>query len=167
MGEMSNRFAVLMARMAKSDADLFRTIGEQNASIRQMVDDLAVAESNQRSLNGISQLVTAGLLPSELCDVKELKARFGKLVEAQTWVESQIGKAPKKPTWAVIEQTCREGAWPVASRTKASSSKGLTAAELDQRLASFEQRLEQRLLGLEAMLRLIAEAVIRDQSVPE
>jgi hypothetical protein len=28
MGELSDRFADLMARMAKSDADLFRTIGE-------------------------------------------------------------------------------------------------------------------------------------------
>ena len=28
-----------MARMAKSDADLFRTIGGQNASVRQMVDE--------------------------------------------------------------------------------------------------------------------------------
>jgi len=44
MGELSDRFADLMARMAKSDADLFRTIGEQNASVRQMVDDLAPTE---------------------------------------------------------------------------------------------------------------------------
>jgi len=43
MSDLSERFAELMARMARSDADLFRTLGEQNASMRQMVDDLTNA----------------------------------------------------------------------------------------------------------------------------
>ena len=40
MGGLSDRFAELMARMANSDADLYRTFGEQNTSVRQLVDDL-------------------------------------------------------------------------------------------------------------------------------
>ena len=44
MGELSDRFAELMARMAKSDADLYRTIGEQNASVRKLVDEIVPTE---------------------------------------------------------------------------------------------------------------------------
>ena len=41
MGELSDRFGELMARMAKGDAELFRTVGEQNAAIRQLVEEEA------------------------------------------------------------------------------------------------------------------------------
>ena len=44
MAELSDRFAALMARMARSDAEMFRTIGEQNASVRQLVDELGHGE---------------------------------------------------------------------------------------------------------------------------
>jgi hypothetical protein len=162
MGEISSRFAELMARIAKSDSELFRTISEQNASIRQMVDNLAITQTNQPSLVEGEQLATTGLLPSELCEAKELKARFGKLVEAKIWIESQIGTAPGRLTWAIIEQTCRQGAWPVLSKAKTAAKKSLTADELDRRLTIFEQKLEKRLAGLEAMLQLIAEAIERN-----
>ena len=45
MADLSDRFAELMARMAKSDAELFRTIGEQNAGMRRMVKDLEAVDS--------------------------------------------------------------------------------------------------------------------------
>lgn len=162
MGELSDRFATLMARMAKSDAELFRTIGEQNASVRQMVDELATSEPAAAPTSAADALPAAALLPPEQCELKALKARFGKLPEAQSWLESQIGKAPKKPTWAVVEQTCRLGAWPVASsRSKTPAAKALTAPQLEEQLSQLEQRLEQRLQTMEAMLRLIAEAVVQ------
>ena len=119
MGELSDRFADLMARMAKSDADLFRTIGEQNASVRQMVDDLAPAAQDIAGAPANTALAPAALLPPEDCNPKALKARFGKVADAQSWIESQIGKAPKKATWLVIEQTCRSGAWPAAAKRAA------------------------------------------------
>ncbi|MFN5160741.1 MAG: hypothetical protein ACK5IA_02510 [Cyanobacteriota bacterium] len=163
MGELSDRFAELMARMAKSDADLFRTIGEQNASVRLMVSDLTAGDSQPTPTNTPGALPAAGLLPSEHCDLKALKGRFGKVAEAQIWVEAQIGKAPKKATWAVIEQTCRQGAWPVVSSGKASHPKALTAAEIEERLAGLEERLEQRLQTIESLLRFIAEAVMQNK----
>ena len=53
MAELSERFAELMARLSKSDAELFRTLGEQNASVRQMVEDLtgpaAAAATHRRA----------------------------------------------------------------------------------------------------------------------
>lgn len=163
MGELSDRFAELMARMAKSDAELFRTIGQQNASVRQMVEELALADSPPPASERAVSLPAAGLLPPEQCELKALKARFGKLAEAQSWLEAQIGQAPKKPTWAVIEQACRQGSWPVAARGKSTSSRALTAAEVDERLAGLEQRLQMRFQSLESLLRLIAEAVVRDR----
>lgn len=157
MGELSDRFAELMARMAKTDAELFRTIGEQNASVRQMVDDLAPANEGKGSLNSADALTPASLLPEEQCDQKALRARFGKVAEAQNWVENQIGKAPKKATWLVIEQTCRTGAWPVAGVKGSAASKGITTEQLDQRLTALETALNRRFDRLEQLLLMIAE----------
>jgi hypothetical protein len=163
MGELSDRFAELMARMAKSDAELFRTIGQQNASVRQMVDELTVIDAPPAASESAVLLPAAGLLPPDQCELKALKARFGKLADAQSWLEAQIGQAPKKPTWAVIEQTFRQGSWPVAAHGRSVSPKALTAAEVDERLAGLEQRLQMRLQSLESLLRLIAEAVVQDR----
>jgi hypothetical protein len=157
MGELSDRFAELMARMAKTDAELFRTIGEQNASVRQMVDDLVPANEEKGSLNSADALTPASLLPEEQCDQKVLRARFGKVAEAQNWVENQIGKAPKKATWLVIEQTCRTGAWPVAGMKGSAASKGITTEQLDQRLTALETALNRRFDRLEQLLLMIAE----------
>lgn len=158
MGELSDRFADLMARMAKSDADLFRTIGEQNASVRQMVDDLAPAAEDIAGARANTALAAAALLPPEDCNPKALKARFGKVADAQSWIESQIGKAPKKATWLVIEQTCRNGAWPAAAKRAAAAAKGVSAEQLEERLSALEASLSQRFDRLERLLLLLAEA---------
>jgi len=159
MGELSDRFAELMARMAKSDAELFRTIGEQNASVRQIADELvAIPEPAAKIDATTATLAPAGLLPAEQCDQKALKARFGKVAEAQAWVESQIGKAPKKPTWLVIEQTCRSGSWPLVAGRTTAASKGISSEQLDERLTALENKLTQRFDRLETMLLLLAEA---------
>jgi alkanesulfonate monooxygenase SsuD/methylene tetrahydromethanopterin reductase-like flavin-dependent oxidoreductase (luciferase family) len=165
MGELSDRFAELMARMAKSDADLFRTIGEQNDSVRQMVDDLAPAAEALGAPPVRVALAASALLPPEQCEPKALKARFGKAADAQSWIESQIGKAPKKPTWLVIEQTCRTGAWPASPKKAAISSKGVTPEQLEERLAALEERLMQRFDRLESLLLLLAESSER-QGLP-
>jgi hypothetical protein len=152
MGELSERFAELMARMAKSDADLFRTLGEQNASVRQMVDDLtATADQPQQESAAAGALSAASLLPPEECTLSSLKLRFRLAANAQAWAEERLGPAPKKPTWAVLEQTFRSGAWPAASKGQAKAS-AITAAQLDQRLMAMEQRLQERLSNLELLL---------------
>ncbi len=159
MGELSDRFAELMARMAKSDADLYRTIGEQNASVRQMVDDLVPPEASTAESDH-KALVASALLPAEECALPALKKRFGKVAEAQAWVEAQIGKAPKKPTWAVIEATCQSGSWPVKTTSSGSSrSKGLSEARFEQGLKALEDRLDQRLQRIEWMLALLTKAL--------
>ena len=159
MGELSDRFAELMARMAKSDADLYRTIGEQNASVRQMVDDL-VPPDETTSASAKAVLAASALLPAEECALPALKKRFGKVAEAQAWIEEQIGKAPKKPTWAVIEATCKTGAWPVKTTSSGSSrSKGLSETRFEQGLKALENRLDQRLQRIEWMLALLAKAL--------
>ena len=158
MGELSDRFADLMARMAKSDADLFRTIGEQNASVRQMVDDIVPAAEDISTAPANAALAPAALLPPEDCNPKALKVRFGKAADAQSWIESQIGKAPKKATWLVIEQTCRSGSWPAVAKRAAASAKGVSAEHLEERLSAMEASLSQRFDRLERLLLLLAEA---------
>ena len=160
MGELSDRFAELMARMAKSDADLYRTIGEQNASVRQMVDDLVPADDSTPA-PAKAALAASSLLPAEECALPALKKRFGKVAEAQAWIEEQIGKAPKKPTWAVIETTCQSGAWPIKAVSSKARPKPITEEVLRAQLQNFEQRLEQRLDRLEAMLSLLAQAQLK------
>lgn len=158
MGELSDRFADLMARMAKSDADLFRTVGQQNAHLREMVDELVPISEETLTADNSAALMPSGLLAADECDQKSLKARFGKVAEAQSWIESQIGKAPKKPTWLMIEQTCRTGAWPVTTKKAPTASKVLTPQQLDDRLKALEDRLTQRFERLEQILMLMVES---------
>jgi hypothetical protein len=158
MGELGDRFAELMARMAKSDADLFRTISEQNASVRQMVDDLVPAADGIATAPSNAALAPAALLPPEQCELKALKAQFGKAADAQSWIETQIGKAPKKATWLVIEQTCRTGSWPAAPTRTGAAAKAISPEQLEERLSAMEARLTQRFDRLESLLLLMADA---------
>ncbi|MFM1800571.1 MAG: hypothetical protein RLZZ117_2849 [Cyanobacteriota bacterium] len=170
MGELSDRFGELMARLANSDAELFRAIGEQNATVRQLVDDLApVAERASaapallppRALPEAS--AQAALLAPDDCEIPALKARFRKVADARAWLESQIGPATKTPTWAVIAQTCRTGSWPVSARRRVAAPAPLTPADLEERLTALEQRLtshlDQRFRRLEDLLSLLVSAM--------
>lgn len=168
MAELSERFAELMARLAKSDAELFRTLGEQNASMRQMVNELTVpaagfadtaaAEGNDHPKP--LALQPQALLPVEDCELPKLKARFRRIPDAQAWLEERLGPAPKKPSWAVLEQTFRQGAWPAAPAKRRSSAAGDSLAQLEQamlqRLDLIEQRLQQRLDGIEEQIRALS-----------
>jgi len=166
MGELSDRFAELMARMAKSDAELFRTIGEQNASVRQMVDDLAPLPEVSTAEASTPTLAAGSLLPSEQCSQQGLKLRFSKVAEAQAWIESQIGPAPKKlTTWAAVEKTIRNGSWTVPAKKSAAASKGITPEQLEERLTTLEAKLTQRFDRLESLLLLLAESSER-QGLP-
>ena len=166
MGELSDRFAELMARMAKSDAELFRTIGEQNASVRQMVDDLAPMPEAMPAEGSTPTLAAGSLLPTEQCSQQSLKLRFSKIVEAQAWIESQIGPGPKKlSTWAAVEKTIRKGAWTAPATKAAAATKGIRPEQLEERLATLEAKLSKRFDRLESLLLLLAESSER-QSLP-
>lgn len=159
VAELSERFAELMARLSKSDAELFRTLGEQNASVRQMVEDLTgpAAAAAGADSPAIAALAPQALLAPEECSLAALKARFRRVADAQAWAEERLGPAPKKPTWAELEQTFRTGAWPVRASRRISSAAGLQAAQLEERLLQrmdlMEQRCLQRIEDLEQLMR--------------
>ena len=158
MSELSDRFAELMARLAKSDAELFRTVGQQNADLRGIVDELIPDSDGPVTAKKSTALKPSGLLKAEECETKALKARFGKMAEAQRWIENQIGKAPKKPTWLIIEQTCRTGAWPVTTSRTTTANKGITHQQLDELLGILEKRLVKRFERLEQILLMMVES---------
>jgi hypothetical protein len=159
MAELSERFAELMARLSKSDAELFRTLGEQNASMRQMVEELTGPAAAAAGMNQplTPALAPQALLAPEVCSIPALKARFRRVADAQAWAEERLGPAPRKPTWAELEQTFRTGSWPVKTGKRGASGAGLQAAQLEQRLLQrmdlMEQRCFQRIEGLEQLIR--------------
>ena len=164
MAELSERFAELMARLSKSDAELFRTLGEQNASVRQMVEELTGPAA---AAAGMNQPPTAALAPQaliapEACSLAALKARFRRVAAAQAWAEQRLGPAPKKPTWAELEQTFRTGSWPRKAGKRGASGAGLQAAQLEQRLLQRMDLMEQRCLQLiEGLEQLIRSLLVR------
>lgn len=146
MTELSSRFAELMARLAKSDADLFREVACQNNELRLIANDL-VPELEKT----VPQFPQASLLPLDECELKSLKSRFKKLAAARVWIEQQLGPAPKNPTWAVVQQTVKSGSWPIVSNNKSTKS-ALSNVDLDRKLAAMEQRLNDRLDTLQQLL---------------
>ncbi len=154
MGELSDRFGDLMARMAKGDAELFRAVGEQNAEIRQLVEELAPA-SPARALEAAA--LNAGpqpLLPSDQCTQTALKARFGSAVAAHAYLEVALGPAPtKKKTWLHLSTVFESGAWPTQARAlprSGSSHSGISQealSQLEARLLRRIDELEDRFIG--------------------
>ena len=154
MGELSDRFGDLMARMAKGDAELFRAVGEQNAEIRQLVEELAPA-SPARALEAAA--LNAGpqpLLPSDQCTQTALKARFGSAVAAHAYLEVALGPAPtKKKTWLHLSTVFESGTWPTQARAlprSGSSHSGISQealSQLEARLLRRIDELEDRFIG--------------------
>ena len=166
MAELSERFAELMARLSKSDAELFRTLGEQNASVRKMVDELTVPATVSLG-GGVDQphandLAPWSLLPPCDCSLPALKTRFRRVADAKAWAEERLGPAPKKTTWAVLEQAFRCGAWPDKLTVPIPNAAGQQAAQLEQRLLERieiqEQRLIKRFDDLERLVRSLHTA---------
>ena len=149
MGELSDRFGELMARMAKSDAELFRTVGEQNAAIRQMVEEVT-----PEGPSGVLEApaLTGGphpLLPKDQCTPTALKARFGSAAAAHVYLEAALGPAPtKKKTWDYLSNVFESGAWPTRARALTRSGPDLSAVN-EEALAQLETRLLRRIDQLE------------------
>jgi hypothetical protein len=149
MGELSDRFGELMARMAKSDAELFRTVGEQNAAIRQLVEEVA-PEVSSGAME--APALTGGphpLLPKDQCTPTALKARFGSAAAALVYLEAALGPAPtKKKTWDYLSNVFESGAWPTRARARTRSGPELSAVN-EEALAQLETRLLRRIDQLE------------------
>lgn len=161
MNDLSKRFEALMARMARTDAQLFRTIGEQNAALHRIAEDMEPdatppALTDQGGRPSIAVLATASLLPREKCSLEQLKKRFHTLPPARDFLEERLGPRPKgigRITWKVVEQTVTTGQWPAGKTSSPRTrSRGEDLAAMEQRLQARLERLEQRLERLELLL---------------
>lgn len=167
MSDLSKRFEELMARMARTDAKLFRTIGEQNVALRNIAEDMQpeaapAALTGQGGEASIAALAAASLLPKEECSLKQLKKRFGTLAPARAFLEERLGMPPKdigRFTWALVEQTVTTGQWPAGkpSGSRDGKSGSGAMAAMEQRLQTRLERLEQRLERMELLLLQVLE----------
>ncbi|NBQ20954.1 MAG: hypothetical protein EBU30_04565 [Synechococcaceae bacterium WB6_3B_236] len=161
MGELSNRFGELMARMAKGDAELFRTVGEQNAAIRQLVEEVVPAELATEPVTAALNGAPQPLLSRDQCTQAALKTRFRTAAAAHAYLESALGPAPtKKKTWDYLSTVFEGGAWPAPARALARSAAGRggvseeALAQLETRLMRRMDALEDRLVGILKQLAL-------------
>jgi len=162
MGELSDRFGELMARMAKGDAELFRTVGEQNAAIRQLVEEevapgVPSGAKEAAALKGGAQ----SLLPKDQCTPTALKARFGSAAAAHVYLEAALGPAPtKKKTWDYLSAVFVSGAWATKARTLARSGPELGSVN-EEALAQLEARLLRRIDQLEERIIELFEQLLQ------
>ncbi len=166
MSDLSKRFEALMARMARTDAQLFRTIGEQNAALHRIAEDMQPdatppALTDQGGRLSIAALAATSLLPREDCNLEQLKKRFRTLTPARAFLEERLGAPPKgigRITWKVVEQTVTTGQWP-AGKTSSSRTRSRSEdlAAMEQRLQAQFERMEQRLERLELLLVQVLE----------
>ena len=144
MTELSEKFGNLMARMAKTDADLFRTIGDHNKAVTEQVPNLTTEDE---PVSSVLVLPPQPLLPLEERNRDALKERFGSCGAVFQWIEEQIGPPPKqRKSWAVAVAAITEGQWaskPVPTRPTTTSNTEV--------MRSLEQ-LHQRLDGIESVL---------------
>ena len=147
MTELSEKFGSLMARMAKTDAELFRTIGDHNKAVTEQVLNLTTEEE---PVSSDLALPSQPLLPLEERNRDALKKRFGSCDAVFQWIEEQIGPPPKqRKSWAVAVTAITEGQWkskPVPTRSSTSSN--------IQVMHSLEQ-VHQRLDGIESVLSVL------------
>ncbi len=163
MSDLSRRFEELIARMARTDAQLFRTIGEQNAALHRVADPVqhhrpSAALIDREAKPSIAALAAAGLLPREECNLNQLKKRFHTLAPARAFLEARLGAPPKgsgRFTWKLVQQTVETGQWPPGQPSGSHGGKpgsGGAMAAMEQRLQMRLERMEQRLKRLELLL---------------
>ena len=160
MSDLSKRFEALMARMARTDAQLFRTLGEQNAALRELVED-GQPEATPETKSPVAPLPAASLLPKEESSLQQLKKRFRTLPPARAFLEERLGPPPPglgRLTWALVQQTIETGQWPAGKSSSSQGKSGSGAmAAMEQRLLERLERMEQRLERLELLLLQVLE----------
>jgi hypothetical protein len=168
MGDLSDRFGALMARLAKGDAELFRTVGEQNAAIRELVEEVAPALPAETKTTAALQAAPQPLLPPEQCHLKALKARFGSAAAAHTHLEATLGPAPnKKKSWDYLCSVFASGSWPAPAQalTRPAARRGDGAgARGEEAVAQLETRLLQRIDQLEDRLIAVLEKLLQGKT---
>ena len=151
MAELSDKFGALMARMAKTDAALFRTIGDHNKAVIEQVMDLTTEEPDHPAHLAIAP---TPLLPLEESSEAALRGRFQSCKAAFEWIEQQLGPPPnKKKSWSIAVQAVTAGRWQVQSTTSKAA-----AIKYSQISSSLDQ-INQRLDGIESVLMVILKAL--------
>ena len=151
--------------MAKGDAELFRAVGEQNAAIRQLVEEVATAGPAQALEAAALNAGPQPLLPADQCTQTALKTRFGSAATAHAYLEVALGPAPtKKKTWLHLSTVFEAGAWPTQARALARSVSSRSGVS-EEALSQLEIRLLRRIDELED--RLIASVKELVQGKPE
>ena len=151
MADLSDKFGALMARMAQTDAELFRTIGDHNKAVTEKVMDLTTEEPNSA---GPLAITPPPLLPSEERSEAALKGRFKSCKAAFEWIEQKLGPPPnKKKSWSIAVQTVTSGQWEI----QATHSKGSSAS--NSQISTSLQQINQRLDGIESVLAVILKAL--------
>jgi hypothetical protein len=164
MADLSRRFAELMARMARTDADLFRTLGEQNAAVRRMVDEVLPSDGAKPAPTADPPaLAPSPLLPIEECSLARLKARFRTLPPARAFLEEKLGPPPAgsgRISWALVEKAFSSGSWPAGKVSSAGRAGGSAAAlaATERHLGERFDRVEHRLDQIELLLLQVLEA---------
>ena len=144
MAELSEKFGNLMARMAKTDAELFRTIGDHNKAVTEQVLNLTTEDEPDSS---VPALPPQGLLALEERDMGALKKRFRTCAGAFQWIEQQIGPPPtKKQTWAIALAAINDGQW--AKKSIPARSTTASNTQVMKSLTHVHQRLD----GIESVL---------------
>jgi hypothetical protein len=150
MGELSDRFGALMARIAATDAELFRTIGAQTAEFRKLVDEVLPDEGRTPDPAPLAVLSPHPLLPPEECSEKALRARFRAVAPALAFLEPHIGPPPtRRTTWKQVEQAFRQGCWPTPAASTPNCRRNVTTSDLqvlEARLIARIELLEERIL---------------------
>lgn len=151
MADLSDKFGALMARMAKTDAALFRTIGDHNKAVIEQVMDLTSDEPDHPSHLGLAPIP---LLPLDEGSEAALKGRFKSCKAAFEWLEQQLGPPPnKKKTWSIAAQSVSAGRWQIQSTTS-------KAAVIQQsQISSSLDQINHRLDDIESVLKVILKAL--------
>lgn len=149
MTDLSDKFGKLMARMAQTDAELFRTIGEHNRSVTEQVMDLTQEEAP----SDVPALLPPPLLPVEERSESALRKRFKSCKATFQWIEEQLGPPPsKKKSWSIAIRAITSGQWEVAAITP---KRPTTTTAVKEQL----ERVNQRLDRMEGMLQMILQAL--------
>ena len=151
MGDLSDKFGSLMARMAKTDAELFRTIGDHNSAVTEQVMNLT---TEQQAVTNQPAIAASPLLSPEERSEAALRCRFKTCKAAFEWIEQQLGPPPnKKKTWSIAVQTVTCGRWEIQG------SKPKESYVSNHQIAASLELIHERLDGIESVLRLVLKTL--------
>jgi hypothetical protein len=137
------------------------TVGEQNAAIRQLVEEVAPEVSSGAKEAPALKGGPLSLLPKDQCTPTALKARFGSAAAAHVYLEAALGPAPtKRKTWDYLSTVFVSGTWATKARTLARSGPELGSVN-EEALGQLEARLLRRIDQLDERMSELFEQLLQ------